>query len=202
MCLFLWSTSTARVPLPGIRSEFGRIHRLLVSFAAALIASTKSPRLNEGVPQESTARSLCHRNSCAFPASADELGRLSGHVLKTGEPLLRCGRPGGNPLRAALAAARPAGLGVTATVSYRGQFLTALPGIAALPVVTMPRPRPALATRSPDRPVRRAVPRRLDQRSSPRRDTEYGTGRHKPTLVIPVAPATGLTRQAVDQAPT
>jgi hypothetical protein len=30
----------------------------------------------------------------------------------------------------------------------------------------------------------------------------WSTGRHEPTLLIPVAPSTGLTRQAVDQALT
>jgi hypothetical protein len=30
----------------------------------------------------------------------------------------------------------------------------------------------------------------------------WSTGRHEPTLLIPVAPATGLTRVAVDQALT
>jgi hypothetical protein len=74
-------------------------------------------------------------------------------------------------------------------------------GVAALPVVTMPsapfQPRDKVP------PVARFAAQRpavwIDD-LHPAEAWTWSTGRHEPTLLIPVAPATGLTRQAVDQA--
>ena len=83
------------------------------------------------------------------------------------------------------------------------RLLAPLLGIAALPVVTMPlapfQPRdkvPPIARFAGQRP---AV--WMDD-LHPAEAWTWSTGRHEPTLLIAVAPATGLTRQAVDQALT
>jgi HAD domain in Swiss Army Knife RNA repair proteins len=81
------------------------------------------------------------------------------------------------------------------------RLLAPLLGIAALPVVTMPtapfQPRDKVS------PVARFAARRpavwIDD-LHPAEAWTWSKGRDEPTLLIPVAPATGLTRQAVDRA--
>lgn len=83
------------------------------------------------------------------------------------------------------------------------RLLVPLLGITALPVVTMPS--------APFQPHDKVPPiaRFAGQRPAvwiddlhPAEAWTWSTGRHEPTLLIPVAAATGLTRQAVDQALT
>jgi hypothetical protein len=81
------------------------------------------------------------------------------------------------------------------------RLLAPLLGIAALPVVAMPsapfQPRDKVA------PVARFAEARpavwIDD-LHPAEAWAWSTGRHEPTLLIPVAPSIGLTRQAVDRA--
>lgn len=81
------------------------------------------------------------------------------------------------------------------------RLLAPLLGIAVLPVVTMPsapfQPRDKVS------PVARFAAQRpavwIDD-LHPAEAWAWSTRRREPTLLIPVAPATGLTRQAVDQA--
>jgi hypothetical protein len=83
------------------------------------------------------------------------------------------------------------------------RLLAPLLGIAALPVVTMP-PAP-FQPRDKVPPIARFAGQRpavwMDD-LHPAEAWTWSTGRHEPTLLIAVAPATGLTRQAVDQALT
>ena len=83
------------------------------------------------------------------------------------------------------------------------RLLAPLLGIAALPVVTMPPP--PFQPRDKVPPIARFAGQRpvvwIDD-LHPAEARTWSTGRHEPTLLIPVAPATGLTRQAVDQALT
>ena len=83
------------------------------------------------------------------------------------------------------------------------RLLAPLLGIAALPVVTMPPP--PFQPRDKIPPIARFAGQRpavwIDD-LHPAEARAWSTGRHQPTLLIPVAPAAGLTRQAVDQALT
>jgi hypothetical protein len=81
------------------------------------------------------------------------------------------------------------------------RLLAPLLGIAALPVVPMPSPPfqpwdkiPPIAEFAGDRPAAW-----IDD-LHPAEAWTWSTRRQERTLLIPVAPATGLTRQAVDQA--
>jgi hypothetical protein len=80
------------------------------------------------------------------------------------------------------------------------RLLARLLGIAPLPVVTMPPP--PFQPRDKIPPVTRFAGQRpavwIDD-LHPAEAREWAAGRPEPTLLIPVAPAVGLTRQAVDQ---
>ena len=80
------------------------------------------------------------------------------------------------------------------------RLLAPLLGIAALPVVTMPPPPFQPCDKIPRSPGSPGSPRRLDRRPPPAEARTWATGRPEPTLLIPVQPAVGLTRRAVDQA--
>ncbi len=83
------------------------------------------------------------------------------------------------------------------------RLLAPLLGIAALPVVTMPPP--PFQPRDKVPPIARFAARRpavwIDD-LHPEQAWRWSAGRREPTLLIPIAPAAGLTRQAVDQALT
>jgi hypothetical protein len=83
------------------------------------------------------------------------------------------------------------------------RLLAPLLGIAALPVVTMPPP--PFRPRDKIPPVARFAGRRpaawIDD-LHPAGAWAWGTARREPTLLIPVTPAAGLTRESVDQALT
>ena len=83
------------------------------------------------------------------------------------------------------------------------RLLAPLLGIAALPVVTMPPP--PFQPRDKIPPIARFAGQRpavwIDD-LHPAEARTWSTGRHEPTLLIPVTPAAGLTRQAIDQALT
>ncbi len=83
------------------------------------------------------------------------------------------------------------------------RLLAPLLGIAALPVVTMPPP--PFQPRDKVPPIARFAGQRpavwIDD-LHPEQAWTWCTSRREPTLLIPVEPAVGLTRQAVDQALT
>ncbi len=83
------------------------------------------------------------------------------------------------------------------------RLLAPLLGIAALPVVTMPSP--PFQPRDKVPPIARFAGQRpavwIDD-LHPAEAWTWSAGRPEPTLLIRVAPAIGLTRQAVDQALT
>jgi hypothetical protein len=80
-------------------------------------------------------------------------------------------------------------------------LLAPLLGIAPLPVVTMPSP--PFEPRDKVPPIARFAGQRpvvwIDDRH-PAEAWSWSTRRREPTLLIPVVPATGLTREAVDRA--
>ena len=83
------------------------------------------------------------------------------------------------------------------------RLLAPLLGITALPVVTMPPP--PFQPRDKVPPIARFAGQRpavwIDD-LHPEQAWTWSASRREPTLLIPVAPAVGLTRQAVDQALT